>query len=139
VILALREAGHDVLAIAEFAKGVSDDQVMERAIRERRVVITEDRDFGELVYARGSNSAGIIFVKFHSRARRGKPMAVVEAVAKLGRAAILSPATCLRSLPICRRQRACASRCVRRASCIGRNGRGRCARDAKGARASRRS
>jgi predicted nuclease of predicted toxin-antitoxin system len=84
VIVALREAGHDVLAIAEVATGVADDQVMERAANEKRVVITEDRDFGELVYARGSSPAGVIFVKFHSRARRGKPMAVLEAVAKLG-------------------------------------------------------
>jgi len=37
-----------------------------------------------LVYARGRRSAGVIFVKFHSRARRAKPAAVVEAVAKVG-------------------------------------------------------
>ena len=81
VIFALRQAGHDVLAIAEVAKGAIDEQVMERAFSERRVLITEDRDFGELVYARGRPSAGVIFVKFQSRA---KPTAVVEAVAKLG-------------------------------------------------------
>jgi len=84
VISALREAGHDVLAIAELSKGVSDVHVLELAVSERRVVITEDRDFGELVFARRSGSAGVIFVKFHSRARHVKPMAVVEAVAKLG-------------------------------------------------------
>jgi predicted nuclease of predicted toxin-antitoxin system len=84
VIRALREAGHDVLAIAQLAKGETDAQVLERAVAEKRVVITEDRDFGEIVYARGSSSAGVIFVKFHSRARLAKPTAVVEAVAKLG-------------------------------------------------------
>jgi predicted nuclease of predicted toxin-antitoxin system len=84
VIRALREAGHHVVAIAEVAKGTADEQVMERALKERRVLITEDRDFGELLYARGGSSAGVIFVKFHSRARRAKPTAVVEAVAKLG-------------------------------------------------------
>jgi Domain of unknown function (DUF5615) len=50
----------------------------------RRVLITEDSDFGELVYARMRPSAGVIFVKFHGRARSSKPGAVVEAVAKLG-------------------------------------------------------
>jgi len=84
VIFALREAGHDVLAIAEVGKGAADEQVMERALSERRVLITEDRDFGELVYARRRGSAGVILVKFHSRARRAKPAAVVEAVGKLG-------------------------------------------------------
>jgi predicted nuclease of predicted toxin-antitoxin system len=66
----LREAGHDVVAIAEIARGATDDQVLERALTEKRVLITEDRDFGELVYARGRSSAGVILVRFPSRARR---------------------------------------------------------------------
>ncbi len=84
LIRALRTAGHDVIAIAEIAKGASDDAIMERAFSEGRVLITEDADFGELVYARGRPSVGVIFVKFDSRARRAKPGAAVEAVAKLG-------------------------------------------------------
>jgi predicted nuclease of predicted toxin-antitoxin system len=52
VIQALREAGHDVLAIAEAARGAVDEAVMARALGERRILITEDPDFGELVYAR---------------------------------------------------------------------------------------
>jgi len=56
----LRDAGHDVVAIAEVAKGATDEQVLERAVNEKRVLITEDRDFGELVYARGRSSAGVI-------------------------------------------------------------------------------
>jgi predicted nuclease of predicted toxin-antitoxin system len=84
IIRALREAGHDVIAIAEISKGIPDEQVMERAFSEGRVLLTEDADFGELVYARGRPSAGVIFVKFDSRTRRAKPAAVVEVVAKLG-------------------------------------------------------
>ena len=37
VIQALREAGHDVVAIAEIARGATDDQVLERAFKEKRV------------------------------------------------------------------------------------------------------
>ncbi len=84
VIRALREAGHDVVAISEVAAGTADDEVLERALNEKRVLITEDRDFGELVYARGRSSTGVILVRFPSRARRAKPPTVVEAVAKLG-------------------------------------------------------
>ncbi len=84
VIRALREAGHDVVAIVEVAKGATDEQVLERALNDKRVLITEDRDFGELVYARGRPSAGVILLRFHSRARRVKPTTVVEAVATLG-------------------------------------------------------
>ncbi|MHB8383975.1 MAG: DUF5615 family PIN-like protein [Candidatus Binataceae bacterium] len=84
VIRALRMASHDVIAIAEISKGISDEQVMQRAFTEGRVLITEDGDFGELVYARRLPSVGIVLVKFDSRARRAKPGAVVEAVRKLG-------------------------------------------------------
>jgi predicted nuclease of predicted toxin-antitoxin system len=84
VTRALREAGHDVVAISEVAAGTADDEVLERALNEKRVLITEDRDFGELVYARGRSSTGVILVRFPSSARRAKPPTVVEAVAKLG-------------------------------------------------------
>jgi predicted nuclease of predicted toxin-antitoxin system len=73
-----------VVAIAQVAKGATDEQVLVRALNEKRVLITEDRDFGELVYACRRSSPGVILVRFHSRARRAKPATVVEAVAKLG-------------------------------------------------------
>ena len=72
-----------MVAIAEVARGATDKQVLERALNERRVLITEDRDFGELVYARGRSPAGVILVRFDSRARQAKPATVVQAVAKL--------------------------------------------------------
>ena len=59
VIQALREAGHDVVAIAEVAKGTVDELVMRRALSERRILITEDPDFGELMYARGHSGANV--------------------------------------------------------------------------------
>jgi predicted nuclease of predicted toxin-antitoxin system len=80
VIRALRAAGHDVLAIAEIAKGTSDEEVLKHAVEEQRVLVTEDNDFGELAFARGQSFVGVIFVKFHSRVRRAKAGAVVEAV-----------------------------------------------------------
>jgi uncharacterized protein with PIN domain len=83
VVLALRAAGHDVLAIAEVAKGMADDDVVECALKAKRVLVTEDRDFGELLYARGQSAAGVVFVKFHSRARSMKPMAVAKLGARL--------------------------------------------------------
>src|SRR5579863_412154 len=84
VIQALRELGHDVIAIAEVTQGAADPQVLERALHEQRVLITEDRDFGELVYARGRTSAGVILVRFPSSVRLAKAASVVGAVARLG-------------------------------------------------------
>lgn len=84
VIRAMRKAGHDVVSIAEIAKGATDEDVLERSLNQMRVLITEDRDFGELVYARGQRSAGVILVRFPSQARSSKATTVVAAVAALG-------------------------------------------------------
>lgn len=83
VIRALRQAGHDVFAIAEMAKGASDQEVLTRAFEESRVLLTEDRDFGELVYARGHSTAGVLLIRFPSSARLSKAASVVAAVATL--------------------------------------------------------
>src|SRR5207302_1103903 len=72
------------LILRKLAEGASEGQVLERALKEKRVLITEDRDFGELVYARGRSSSGVILVRFPSRARRAKSATVIEAVSKLG-------------------------------------------------------
>lgn len=84
VIQALRKAGHDVAAIAEIARGATDSQVLERELKEKRVLITEDRDFGELVYARGRSSAGVILVRFPGQVRHAKAATVLESVSRLG-------------------------------------------------------
>lgn len=46
----LRDAGHNVLYVMENAPGSTDTEVLEKAFIEERVLITEDKDFGELVY-----------------------------------------------------------------------------------------
>lgn len=84
VIRALREAGHDVAAIAEVAKGSTDENVLKLALNEQRILITEDRDFGELVYSRRLPSVGVVLVRFHGHAHRAKPATVAAAVLRMG-------------------------------------------------------
>src|SRR5579862_7030523 len=84
VVRALREAGHDVLAVAEIAKGATDETILRFAMEQSHLLITEDRDFGELVFARDQPSAGVILVRIHSGVRRAKTAIVLEAVTKSG-------------------------------------------------------
>nr|VFK59006.1 MAG: hypothetical protein BECKTC1821F_GA0114240_102826 [Candidatus Kentron sp. TC] len=49
-IHALRKAGHDVLSMTEESPGASDEIVMRRACMENRIVVTFDRDYGELYF-----------------------------------------------------------------------------------------
>ena len=57
-VAALRQNGHDVIWIREVAPGSSDDTVLAIAQSQERLLITFDRDFGELVYRRGAAASG---------------------------------------------------------------------------------
>ncbi|WP_026732834.1 DUF5615 family PIN-like protein [Fischerella sp. PCC 9605] len=46
----LREVGYDVAYGSEDAPGAEDSQVLERAVHEVRIILTFDRDYGELIY-----------------------------------------------------------------------------------------
>jgi len=50
IVELLRMNGHEVLSIAELKPGISDDEVLLFANSNKSVLITSDRDFGELVY-----------------------------------------------------------------------------------------
>ena len=53
VVKALRAAGHDVTAVAEGPlRGADDDKVIELARVDRRILLTEDKDFGQLICSR---------------------------------------------------------------------------------------
>ena len=66
----MRENGHDVVPVCEFAKRLEDSNVIDLSAREDRILITEDRDFGQLVYAHGHGSRGVILVRYPATARR---------------------------------------------------------------------
>lgn len=59
----LRGAGHEVLYIAEFAASLGDMEVIARASQEERLLLTADKDFGELVFRRGLTVPGLILLR----------------------------------------------------------------------------
>jgi len=60
----LRDRGHDVLWILAHSPGASDEQVLATANAEKRVLLTLDRDFGELVFHRRLvPEAGILLLR----------------------------------------------------------------------------
>ncbi|WP_158816216.1 DUF5615 family PIN-like protein [Methylocapsa sp. S129] len=66
---AVREAGHDIVRVTTAAPGASDADVLAWAAREGRVVLTFDKDFGELAKAsRLPNPCGVILFRIPLRA-----------------------------------------------------------------------
>jgi predicted nuclease of predicted toxin-antitoxin system len=61
---ALRLAGHDVVWIRTESPGITDEQVLARAVAEQRVLLTFDKDFGELAYRVGLPSeCGVVLFR----------------------------------------------------------------------------
>lgn len=63
VVAQLRADGHDVEAVVDAAAGAADDDVLARAAAAGRVLLTADKDFGELVYRLGRAHAGVVLLR----------------------------------------------------------------------------
>ena len=64
IIRTLRERGHDVLSVKESMRGTSDKEILARAQDEGRLVVTHDKDFGELAFRWGLPAqCGIILLR----------------------------------------------------------------------------
>ena len=57
---------------------------MKRALPEQRIVVTEDKDFGQLVYANRQATGGVLFLRFPARARITIAKTVVDIVGRQG-------------------------------------------------------
>lgn len=56
----LQTSGHDVIWVGDWAEDPGDDEILARAHIEGRVLVTLDKDFGELAVVRGLPHSGII-------------------------------------------------------------------------------
>lgn len=62
----LRNAGHKVTSVIEETPGDKDRNVLKRAHEENRIVLTFDRDYGELIYRHKlSVPAGVVYFRFN--------------------------------------------------------------------------
>jgi predicted nuclease of predicted toxin-antitoxin system len=80
---ALRQEGHDVAWVRIDAPGAADQEVLKRAQTEARVLLTFDKDFGELAFRTGlPATSGIILFRI--------PISSAGQVARIAVAALRS-------------------------------------------------
>ena len=61
----LRQADLEVASVTEDSPGIEDAEVLARAADEQRVILTFDRDYGELIYRwRLRSPKGVIYLRF---------------------------------------------------------------------------
>ncbi len=56
--------GYSYLSIRDSYKGLADEEIIKIISQNSCVLITEDKDFGELVFAHGITSVSIIFIRY---------------------------------------------------------------------------
>jgi len=84
VVRTLRRAGFDAISVSESAPRAEDSEVIDLALREERILLTEDKDFGRLVYSHGQETVGVIFLRFPTFARKQVSKDVLNLVRQQG-------------------------------------------------------
>ena len=64
IVKELRKLGIEVDWILEVSPGIKDEQVIKRAKEHKKILITEDKDFGEWVFAHKIKGLSIIFLRY---------------------------------------------------------------------------
>ena len=63
IVEKLRREGHTVWYVADMDPGIADPEVLDTANREQAILLTADKDFGELVYRQRLISPGVILIR----------------------------------------------------------------------------
>jgi len=84
IIRALRAEGFDVVSVAESYPALADENVLEIAYREKRLLLTEDKDFGEWVFSHGKQMCGIVLFRYPAIMRHSIANVTVELVKEHG-------------------------------------------------------
>lgn len=75
----LRDAGHDVLLVSEAMPQAEDQHILARAMSQRRILITNDKDFGELIFRSGQAHHGVLLLRLHDESPANR-VRVVKAI-----------------------------------------------------------
>ncbi len=84
IVEKLRAVGHEVLYVAELEPGISDQVVLERACESGVLLITADKDFGELVFRQGLHAKGVLLLRLAGLSQTRKAEMVANLLARHG-------------------------------------------------------
>ena len=96
IVARLREEGYQVEYVRELNPGITDEEVLNRAHDADALLLTGDKDFGELIYRLGRASCGVVLVRLAGVTNEHKAELVSAAFAEkssqfLGAFTVISP------------------------------------------------
>ena len=75
----LRDQSHEVFSVYEEARGMTDEDILDKAYSEDCILITNDKDFGEKVYREKQPHHGVVFLRLRDERAASK----IDAIEKL--------------------------------------------------------
>ena len=79
IAVTLAAAGHDVLEVARAMPQADDQAILARVVQETRIVVTNDKDFGELIFRSGNAHAGVVLLRLRDKCAANR-VQVMQAV-----------------------------------------------------------
>src|ERR1700761_2147041 len=64
IITTLRDAGFEVSSVREQASGIKDEEVIQMALQNDWLLLTQDKDFGEWVFAHHIKNLTVLFLRY---------------------------------------------------------------------------
>jgi predicted nuclease of predicted toxin-antitoxin system len=77
----LAQQGHDIYSVYDQSPGASDDDLLDRAFRDQWILITNDRDFGELIFREGRPHRGVIYLRLDDERATSKIRVLAQLLA----------------------------------------------------------
>ncbi|MGI9862841.1 DUF5615 family PIN-like protein [Moorella naiadis] len=82
IVVELRKRGYQVTYVAEMDPGISDDTLLDLANKEKAILITADKDFGEIVFRQQRVTEGVVLVRLSGLPQEVKARLVVLSIEK---------------------------------------------------------
>lgn len=84
IISLLQEKKVKILAVRDIMKGATDSEIINYAFRNKLIIITSDKDFGELTFRLQKPIHGIILLRLPEAGNKEKSEILLAALNKLG-------------------------------------------------------
>jgi len=84
IVARLRQDGHDVVYVAEISPGIEDEEVLILAAQDDILLLTADKDFGELAFRQGMIRRGILLYRLSELSNLEKASLIAKVIAEHG-------------------------------------------------------
>jgi len=80
----LKQKGFEIYDVYAENKGADDEWILEKSFKENYIVITNDKDFGELVFRKGKGHRGVIFLRLQKETDENKISTISKVIKRFG-------------------------------------------------------